>query len=236
MRYLLGISVLVWFNLHLCQAALEHKSGAIQEELTGHGYPSQGTPQDAICTLKTYREFMHCLRDLTPLAMNGFPWALADMTDQARNQQNQSRNLGDPLDPINLVCNVFGDFLKCLHQYAIPSECMVAGDASAFITHTVFQFICHVQPRNTDLLHSLQCLKESRVVDLLVFYLADRTGTHVDDMAQGNVNALFRFMNSDILFLKLFINPYIMDKLVWKGLICLPEGVLYHDVTFIVDR
>ena len=180
---------------------------------------------------------MHCLKDLMSLEMNGFPLALSNMTDQIQNQQNQSRNLGDPLDPINHVCEVFEDGVKCLDQHAIPSECMAAGDASGFVLHTTFQFICYIQPRSTDLLHNLQCLKESRILDLLVLYLADRSSTHIDDMVQGNVNALFTlFMNCLTHLLKLFIMPFPMDELVGIGLICLPESVISHDATFIVDR
>ncbi len=67
---------------------------------------------------------------------------------------------------------------------------------------------------------------------MLVLYLADRTGTHINDMVQGSVNALFTlFMNGDILFLNFFITPFAMDSLVITGLICLPESVISHDVT-----
>ncbi len=240
MRYLLSISVLVWLNLYLSQGVFENNPGATQAERIGDGYQSHGTPRDAICTGKTWREIVQCSKNLNQLASNGFPWTQADMTelqDQIRNQQNQSHsNLGDPMDPINHVCEVFGDFLKCLDQHAIPSECMLTSDPIGFIFHTIFQFICHLQPRSTDLLHSLRCLKETRVLDLLVLYLADRTGTGVDDMAQGNVNALFRFLNSDILYFKFFTNPLTMDMAVSRGLICLPESVISQDVTFIVDR
>ncbi len=237
MRYLLGISVLVWFNLHLSQGVLEHNPWVNQAERIGDGYPGHGAPQDAICTYETWNEIVQCGKDLSTLADNGFPWALAEMTDHIQYQQNQSRNLGDPLDPINYMCEVFGDFLKCVDQHAIPRECMVASTQDGFRFHTTFQFICHIQPRSTDLLASLQCLKESRVLDLLVLYLADRSGTHMDDMAQGNWNALFTlFMNGDILFTKFYIDPFAMAGVVDDGLICLPESVISYDVNFLVDR
>ena len=238
MRYVLRFGVLVWFNFQLSQAAFEHESSANQEKRFGDIFPTHGTLQDAVCTEKIYREILQCLEDLILLARNGFPWAQPDMTDQIRNyKQNQSCNLGDPLDPINHVCEVFGDSLKCIDQHAIPRECMVSGDGTGFVVHTTFQFICHIQPRRTDLLHSLQCLKESRVLALLVLYLADRSGTHIDDMVQGNVNALFALlMNSDIEIPNVYITPFTIGELVCTGLICLPESVIYHDVTFIVDR
>ncbi len=155
MRYVICISVLVCFNLQPRQAALEHSPGGNQNESTGDGYPSHEKPLDAICKEKTFREIVQCLKDLIPLAVIGFPWAPSGMTDQIRHQQNQSRHLGDAMDPINHVCEVFENFLKCLDQHAVRSECMVAGDGSGFIAHTVFQFVCHIQPRRNELRHSL---------------------------------------------------------------------------------
>ena len=85
---------------------------------------------------------------------------------------------------------------------------MVTGDATGFVVYTTFHVICHIQPGSIDLMHSLQCLKESRVLDLLVLYLADRSGTHIDDIVQGNVNALFALlMNNDIQIPNVFITP-----------------------------
>ncbi len=51
MRYVLGISVLVWFNFHLSQGVLEHNPGAKPEERISDGDQSHGSPEDAICNL-----------------------------------------------------------------------------------------------------------------------------------------------------------------------------------------
>ena len=229
----------MWFNLPLSQAAVEHYPGADQEEHIGDLHPSQGTHQDAICTGETYRESIQCMKDLTPLVDNGFPWGLDDMGEiqsQVQNHREQYDNYRNPLDPIDHVCEVFGDFLGCLDHYAIPSECLLSVTGGFRVT-TLFTFICKLQPRSTELLHSLQCLKESRVLDLLVFYLADRTGTrHTDDMAQGTVNALFKFLNSTELLYKYQSNALSLDLVVSQGLICLPESVISQDVSFIIDR
>ncbi len=237
MKFVLSISVLLCFSLHLSQAAVELNPGEGREERFGEEYQHDGSPQDAICTFETWHKTNRCLKDLLPLVFKGFPWAPTDITEiqkESQNQQQQGDNYKDPLDPINHVCEVFGDFLRCLDQHAIPIECLL-NQASPFEVHTVFQFICHMQPRSTALLHSLQCLKESRVVDLLVFYLADRSGTHLNDMAQGNVNALFTFLNSTVT-LKYYINPFSINILTSSGLICLPESVISQDIFFIVDR
>ncbi len=81
-----------------------------------------------------------------------------------------------------------------------------------FILHTFVTFICNERPRSIDLLHSLQCLTESRVLDLLVFYLANKPGTHIDDMAQGTVNALFSLLNSSELILKYGGEPFAVSS------------------------
>ena len=241
MRYILGIGLLVWYNLHLSQGAVEHNPGADQEEGFGDAYSSQEGPQDAmqVCTYKTVQTIAQCVKMLVPFVRNGFPWGFTHMSaiqNQFRNHKMQSSNLRDPLDPINHVCKVFGDFLRCLDQHAIPSECLLSGPTDVFEVHTVFQFICDIQPRSTDLLHSLQCLKGSRVLDLLVFYLAERTGTHIDDMVQGTVNAFFRFLNNVDFAPTYLVNPFSIELTLIHGLICLPKSVISHDVAFIIDR
>ena len=207
----------------------------------GDAYLSHGRTQDAMCTPETVRVVIQCAKDLLPLDRNGFPWGPVVMTDhelqnEIRNRQKQNGDLRDPLDRINYVCDVFGDFIRCLDQHAIKRECLLTGSYETFRVHTVFQFICNVQPRSSNLLHSLQCLKESRVLDLLVFYLADRPGTHTEDMAQGTVNAFFRFLNSAGLVFNYGIHPLLMGGVVSYGLICLPESVISQDISFIVDR
>ncbi len=152
--YVLGISVLMWYNLRLSQAAVEHSPGVGREEHISDANSSQ----DAICTPQTWQEIEHCMRELRPLVANGFPWGLANISEiqnQIRHQQMQGDKIQDPLDPINHVCVVFDDFLKCLDQHSIPDECLPSGAADAFRIHVVFQFVCHMQPRSSDLLHSL---------------------------------------------------------------------------------
>ena len=238
MRYLI-ISVLVWYSLQLSQAAVEQNPTADREERIGEEYRSHGKPQDAICTRETFREIMQCGKDIVRLARNGFPWGLAGMSkikNQLRNQQMELGNFRDPLDLINHTCQVFDDFSRCLDQRAIPAECLTVVNAIFFKVHVVFRFICHIRPRSTDLLHSLQCLKDSRVVDLLVFHLADRTGTHINDFAQGTMNAFFKFLQNEELWSKYFNGPDALFNVITTGLICLPQKVLSQHVPFVIDR
>ncbi len=221
MYVLLSLGFIVWLNINLSQVV------AGQDESIYRILPRQGVPDVTICTAETFWSMQRCAKDLIPLISNGFPWGVPDV-------QQQRDTLKDPLDPINHVCGVFDDFLNCLDKHEIEDACLPSGDGQIFRIHTVFTFLCHKQPRSTDLLHSLRCLKETRVVDLLMFYLADRTGTHIDDMAQGTVNALFRFMDSDLLLSAYYIGPFAAEYVVTTGLLCLPESVIHHDVSFIV--
>ena len=238
MRTSLILSVLVWYSLHLSQAAVEQNRDAGRKHI-GEEYWSHGKPQDSICTRPMFQDILQCEKDILPFVANGFPWSLPSVSkipNKLRNQQMKRGNFGDSLDPINHMCEVFDDFSRCLDQHAIPTECLLIRDGSGFEISVVFQFLCHIQPRSINLLHSLQCLKETRVVDLLVLHLADRTGTHLDDMAQGTVNAFFRFLQNPELWSKYITNPGVLFIATGRGLICLPESVLSHHAFFIIDR
>lgn len=235
MKYVLSIGILICFSLHLGQAAVENNAGAGRGEPGDEGYPSHDRPQYAICKIETFWESLQCVKDLLPLVRNGFPWNLDHTGNQIR-QQKKTGDLNDPPDPINHVSLLFDDFLRCLDQHAIPVECLLSSAIDTFKVDTVFTFICHIHPRSSDLLHSLQCLKDSRVLDVLVFYLADKSGAHVDDMAQGAVNASFRFLNNDELISMYQINPLVMGLVVRQGLICLPKSVISQDISFIINK
>ncbi len=237
MKSVLGISVLVWFILHLGQAAVEHNPGAGPEAFIYNGHASHKSAEGRICTLEILRKEEECVKKLRLLLSNGFPWATDEMCEtqnQIRNQHKQKSTLGDPLDPINYVCQVFGDFRRCLGP--IPMECWVTASGFVFRAHTFLSFICHIQPRSIDLLHSLRCLKERRTLELLVLYFANRPGTHIDDMAQGTVNALFKLLNSSELIRKYDGNALTVSTSIVVGYVCLPESVITHDVSFIIDR
>ncbi len=238
--YVLGASIFVWLNFHLAQGG-DKTSPAT---LIGSGvHANRVKPDEVICSLETFREIMQCAKDIILLQRKGFPWGVADLQKpqhlirDCHPDKYDHGDIKDPLDRINHVCKVFDDFLKCLDLNAIAGECLLSGDDQLFQIHTTFTFICHIQPRSTDLLHSLRCLQESRVADLLIFLLANNPNSHIDDMAQGTVNALFRFLtHSDVLVNTYFIFPIATDFVVSDGLICLPKSVISRDVYFLVSN
>ncbi len=235
MKSALIISVVVWLNLPTAQASVDRISE--QDESIVNSYQNDGPEHAVICNTLTYWDIQTCARDLIPLTRNGLPWGIADVKATQNHNQNsrqQKITVNDPLDPINHVCEVFKNFVKCVDQHGIANECLLSGDGVLFRAHTVFTFIC--PKKSTDLLHDLRCLTESRVVDLLVFHLANEAGSHIDKMAQGIVNALFSFLDGGMLMASYYMSPPALDMIVSCGFICLPESVLSKDVPIIISR
>ncbi len=152
------------------------------------------------------------------------------------NQRQLQKTITDPLDTVNRACDVFKRFLKCLDEHSIASTCLLNGGGQFFRIHTIFHFICYKQLRSTELLHSLRCLQEKWVVDLLVFHLADIYGTSlIDIQAKGTTNALFKCLDSDPLISRYFINPLVVHKMVNIVMTCFPQSVFSHHIPFIVN-
>ncbi len=234
MECVLSICFLVLFSFHLTRAA-EHSVRIGLENIVNS---SPEWSQSPVCSMKIDREIRRCAKDLVLFELYGFPWVVTDEAEtqnQMGNRQKVRDGIQDPLDPINQICGLFQEFLKCLDQHAIPEVCLIAGTGEQFKYYTVFTFVCHIQPRSIDLFNSLSCLQENRVLNLMVFLLANKPGTHIDDMAQGTVNALFKFLNSDLLQSTFYINPEGATSVVSDGLICLPESVLSRESSFLID-
>ena len=237
-----NISFLVWISLHISRAAARPAAQdpkTAQEQSVNLGYGSFRTTH-AICNAKIFNAAHNCARDLYPLTQNGFPWGLAhkkESKDESRNRRQLKNTIEDPLDPVNYVCGVFENFLTCIEEHRIPNVCLLNGAGQTFRIHTIFRFVCYKEPRNIDLLHNLRCLQEKRVLDLMVFHLADIYGTSlIDIQAQGVTNALFRFLDSNTLISAYFINPLAMYRMANLGMMCFPESVISHYIPFIVNQ
>ncbi len=168
MKCVKGVSFLLWISFYLTRISA-HKPETGQERRINDGYG------EVICDENTLSAMLNCGKRLFPLTTNGFPWGMAKETEIQKDGRNwgQLQNIiRDPLDPLNEVCGVYDDFLKCMDRHATPYVCMLSGNGLGFKVHTVFNFICHKEQRTIDLLHSLRCLQETRVVDLLAFHLA----------------------------------------------------------------
>ena len=95
--------------------------------------------------------------------IEGFPWA----------GKNVTGSFNDALDAINHACDISDRIHARSRYYGIQDYCLmtrseyghVAGDFIAF------RFLCHHQPRDKNLLHSLQCLHDHRLLTMLYFHI-----------------------------------------------------------------
>ncbi len=239
MKYVKNISlILFWLSLYLPRAAVQNPETG--EEQPGNHGNRKSLATLAICNWDDVYMINNCAKDLHPLIMNGFPWGVAngnDIQNQRRNERQLKNTINDPLDPVNYVCRVFEDFLRCTDERSIPNVCLLTGTGQIFRIHTIFNFLCYKEPRSIDLLHNLRCLQQTRVVDLMVFQLSDIYGTSlIDIQAQGTTKALFRFLDFAPLTPAYYVNPIGLYKLANLGMICFPESVITHYIPFIVNR
>ncbi len=244
MKYMKHRTFLVWLSIYLTLGAL-HGLETGQELLINSrdikgGYSNSGTTH-VICKDDSFLAMLTCATNMYRLKRNGFPWGL--MSKQENRNQSESQQLDltntikDPLDPVNYVCDAFERFLKCLKFHSIPNACLLTGDGEIFRIHTLFNFICYKEHRNIHLLDHLRCLQEKRVVDLMVFHLADKYGTSlIDIQAQGATNGFFRALDSNPLVVKIIVSPLAIYDLLNTGMICFPKRVISHHVKLIVSN
>ncbi len=174
-------------------------------------------------TRALYRTGWRCQRDIVILARYGFPWS--PQGRHSPNVSDRNNTLRDALDSLNEVCHISDRGMRCLEENAIRGFCLTL--TGRFTPLLVFQFICHHQSKDENLIHSLQCLHDTRVFVMLYFHIAHRCRGFgiLDDIMRRYKNAYFY---------RLDINPF---KYTGTGYIsqlyCLPKPVIstcIHDI------
>ncbi len=144
---------------------------------------------------ETFRKTVwDCQRDLVNLSINGYPWYPRGSHKHSRNSWNvadRNTTLRDALDALNDVCQIHERTRTCLVENGIRDFCLLTtGHKDIQIN---FHFICHYQRRDENLVHSLQCLHDKRVLVMLYFHIADRCRgfSILDDIMRTLKNAYF---------------------------------------------
>ncbi len=195
----------------------------------GVGLEGNSHPQPTVCSSETDFIIERCSKDLAHLATYPFPWCGAAHGQRGDMDLSQSI-VEDPMDCINHVCEIFQQFQNCLVQHAIPEVCLFTTFHNAGI-YIDFHFICQLKRKSTDMLTPLRCLQENRLLDLLLFHLADRHGVNfLDPYVQGNKNAFFHFLNAESMLTTFFINPEGFELLLSQGYICFPQNILDREI------
>ncbi len=170
-----------------------------------------------------------CQRDLTQVITFGYPWSPYGDKRNSRgdfNTTNEANNLRDALDSINHVCHIQERSQTCLDESGARDYCL-AFTVTALTHQTDFQFICHQRRRDENLVRSLQCLHDSRVIVMLFFHIADRCRGFgiLDDIMRRYKNAYFYSLD---------IRPH--DQQAYAPVFyCIPKSVISTCIKAIVE-
>ncbi len=169
-----------------------------------------------------------CQRDIVNRLHYGYPWSSNNSQRKHTDSSSNVRNitLRDALDALNQICYIHDRSRICMEKIGFSSDyCLATTD---FLDISMdFQFICHHQERDENLVHSLRCLDDTRVLAMLYFHIADRCqGFRILD------NMMRRFKNA--YFYQLDINP-VWDKVNLPRLYCFPRSAISTCISDIVQ-
>ncbi len=123
------------------------------------------------------------------------------------------------------MCDIHDRSQTCLEENGIGDYCLATSNYRFLQMN--FQFICHHQQRDENLVNSLQCLHHTRVMVMLYFHIANRCrGTAIlDDIMRRYKNAYFYTMD---------IKPA-TEQGITSPLYCLPKSVISTCIRDIVE-
>ncbi len=167
-----------------------------------------------------------CKFNLQQLVIQGFPWHVPYKQVSGQHETNYYRNVRDSMDSLDHVCHILDETEQCFKEHSIRDYCLNA--AHSFFLKMDFEFICHQRQRDENLVRSLQCLLDKRVLVMLFFrVLRD---------CSGGVNILDDLMvrMANIYFYSLNVNPY-RDMPFFFHFYCLPKTVISSCIGQIVE-
>ncbi len=175
------------------------------------------------------RQVFQCQRDLQQAAAYGYPWSNPGDQEKSNNNPNvtnrKNTTLTDPLDSLNNVCHILDRSRSCLKENNVQDYCL---DTTIYMfVQMDFQFICHNQDRDENLVRSLQCLHDTRLLPMLYFHIADRCRGFdiLDNVTRRVTNAYFYNMD---------VEPFNAQPSA-PLLYCLPKSVISTCVGGIVE-
>ncbi len=173
---------------------------------------------------------IQCHRDLSLLVDYGYPWSHHNSQRNSRNSPNaadRNNTLRDAMDSLNHVCSVHDRSRTCLKESGIRDNCLATIGYPHGAIQIELRFICHHQQRDENLVHSLQCLHDTRVLAMLYFHIADRCRGFgiLDDIMRRYKNAYFYRASVNPVQEQVFIGP----------LYCLPKSVISTCIRDIVE-
>ncbi len=118
---------------------------------------------------------VRCQRELAQLSRKGSVWfGRGSQTRTGVSQttrKNVTYNIKDSLDSLNHACYIQKRSRRCLEEHGVRDYCLSV--SNALDTEMDFQFICQHQQRGENLIRSLQCLRDKRVLVMLFFHIGN---------------------------------------------------------------
>ena len=169
-----------------------------------------------------------CQRDGYHPVGFGYPWSPDGSQRYSRHKPNVTEKnslLRDALDSLNQLCYNHDRSHTCLKESGIQGYCLAANEYMNL--QPCFDFICHHQRRDENLVHSLQCLHDTRLLTMLYFHIADRCRGFgiLDDIMRRYQNAFYYRIN---------VAPF-LDQALTPRLYCLPKSVISTCIRDIVE-
>ncbi len=171
-----------------------------------------------------------CQWDLCQVAGYGYPWYPKSSQRNSRyklNAPDRNITLRDALDSLNHMCHTYDRSQTCLEEKGIQDYCLATINPG-LVSHVEFQFICHQQQRDENLVRSLQCLYDNRLMVMLYFHIAGRCrGMGIlDGIMRHYKNAMFYAWN---------IKPVMDQASPRLSLYCIPRSVIQTCIRGIVE-
>ncbi len=142
-----------------------------------------------------YKTLAVCQSEMLHYAENGSVWFRSDSkTKVGKHQRPKSGSdyLRDSLDSLDHACSIQERSRTCLEEYGIRDYCI--SKSSQLPELMDFQFICQHQKRDENLVHSLQCIRDKRLLVVLFFHIGNHCVGGIDildDLMARTKNAYF---------------------------------------------
>ncbi len=169
-----------------------------------------------------------CRRDVYSQLSFGYPWSPDGSQRFSRHKLNvteENNLLKDALDSLTHMCYNHDISQTCLKETGIQDYCLAT--IGQLNRKPLSDFICHHQRRDENLVHSLQCLHDTRLMTMLYFHIADRCrGFGILDYIMR------RYKNA--YFYRLDVTPW-FNQAFTPRLYCLPRSVIFNCVRGIIE-
>ncbi len=184
---------------------------------------------EKFCPLGTEEKIARCAADLDEVVRMGYTWSrrVSAISGDA------PYLMGDPLDNLDHICQLFSRFQDCIRLHKIIDYCLMLPPNPKLGLKVAFDFICNVAPRNFNTVHSLQCFKDTKLMSSFDLHLGKEC---LDGLATLNnqtrvyKRAFFYKLDIPAAFYKGINPPHILNSL------CLPKLVVHGCVKEIVER